>query len=62
MINISWLESIAKTTDRDVDINNILKAQPKAIQVAYRSNDSSALNILIGGTNKLADKNTVFQL
>ena len=62
MTNISWLESIAMMTDHDREINEILKTQPIAIQMAYRSNDNLALNMLLGGSDRLAYKKTVFQL
>ena len=62
MTNISWLESIASMTDHDLEINEILENQPAAIQMAYRSNDHVALKVLLGGSERLACKKTIFQI
>jgi hypothetical protein len=62
MINISWLESIALMTDHDHQINDILLKQSDEIQKAYQSNDQSELKVLLGGSERLACKKTIFQL
>ncbi len=61
MNNFAWLESIAAKTDFDVEIENILKQQPSAIQIAFSANDNAVLRNIFGNTDKLACKNTVFQ-
>ena len=62
MLNISWLESIALMTNHDREIDEVLKTQSDGIQKAYQSNDQAALKILLDGSERLACKNTIFQL
>lgn len=62
MNNIAWLESIASMTDYDLKIDEVLNKQSADIQMAYRSNNQAALKALLGGTDRLACKNTIFQL
>ncbi len=62
MQNISWLESLAAMTTYDTGIDDLLKSQPYSIQQAYQSNDHSMFRNLMGGSDRLASKNTIFQL
>lgn len=62
MTKISWLESLAQMTDYDPNVQKILHEQSEDIQRAYQSNNQYALKALMGCTDKLACKNTVFQL
>jgi len=60
MNNIAWLESIASTTDHDIEVDEIMKKQSLDIQNAYYSNNQTILKMLLGGEDKLACKNTCF--
>jgi len=61
MNNLVWLEFIATRTDFDIEIDKILKQQSSAIQMAYQFNDSTTLKNILGKTDKLACRNTIFQ-
>ena len=61
MQNTSWLETLATMTDYEVGFNDLLKSQSDCIQKAYQGNDQETLKILIGGSDRLACKTTIFQ-
>lgn len=61
MNDIAWLEALAKKTDYDIEINEIIKQQPIDIQMAYKSNDSTTLSSILGNSDRFACKNTIFQ-
>jgi hypothetical protein len=62
MKNIAWLESLATMTHYDIAAMDVLKSQPGSVQQAYKTNNQSALNVLLGDSDRSACKNTIFQL
>ncbi len=62
MDTIKLLEYLAVNAHYRIELLDLIKTQPKEIQISFLTNDSNSLKKLLNQKGPLADRSTIFQI